>query len=91
MEVDSPREGGACEINLAAMAVRRQDGMGSHLAVDKVPKGWKLDPKWESEVGGPRQQLSHHWASSPDPVASVRGVDHFTIERTKTPDIEPTC
>ncbi|KAL6880444.1 hypothetical protein ACP4OV_012009 [Aristida adscensionis] len=66
------------------------------LAVDKVPKGWKLDPKWESEVRSPHQQFSHHlkhpskWrsASSPDPVTSVRVVDHFTIERTKTPDIE---
>ncbi|KAL6647234.1 hypothetical protein ACP70R_014671 [Stipagrostis hirtigluma subsp. patula] len=66
------------------------------LAVDKVPKGWKLDPKWEAEVRGPDQQVSHHrkhpskWrsASSPDPVKSVRVVDHFTIERTKMPDIK---
>ncbi|WVZ61470.1 hypothetical protein U9M48_011334 [Paspalum notatum var. saurae] len=68
------------------------------LAVDKVPKGWKLDPRWESEVRGPHQ-LSHErkhpskWrsASSPDPVRSVRVVDHFTIERTRTPDMEPSC
>ncbi|GJN24246.1 hypothetical protein PR202_gb11977 [Eleusine coracana subsp. coracana] len=67
------------------------------LAVDKVPKGWKLDPKWESEVRGPHQ-LSHHrkhpskWksASSPDPVRSVRVVDHFTIERTRTPVTKPS-
>ncbi|CAN6212845.1 unnamed protein product, partial [Urochloa humidicola] len=67
------------------------------LAVDKVPKGWKLDPRWESEVRGPHQ-LSHDrkhpskWrsASSPDPVRSVRVVDHFTIERTRTPDMDPS-
>ncbi|KAK3126151.1 hypothetical protein QOZ80_7AG0552370 [Eleusine coracana subsp. coracana] len=67
------------------------------LAVDKVPKGWKLDPKWESEERGPHQ-LSHHrkhpskWksASPPDPVRSVRVVDHFTIERTRTPVTEPS-
>jgi hypothetical protein len=67
-------------------------------AVNKqVPKGWKLDPRWESEGRGPHQ-LSHDrkhpskWrsASSPDPVRSVRVVDHFTIERTRTPDTEPS-
>lgn len=68
------------------------------LAVDKVPKGWKLDPKWEAEVRG-RHQLSHHrrypskWrsASSPDPVTSVRVVDHFTIARTRAPHPETSC
>ncbi|ONM50971.1 Calcineurin-like metallo-phosphoesterase superfamily protein [Zea mays] len=67
------------------------------LAVDKVPKDWKLDPRWESEGRGPHQ-LSHDrkhpskWrsASSTDPVRSVRVVDHFTIERTRTPDMEPS-
>ncbi|THU63235.1 hypothetical protein C4D60_Mb01t13590 [Musa balbisiana] len=60
------------------------------LAVDKVPKSWKLDPEWDAEVRLP-QQLSHHrrfpskWkaASGPDPINSVRVVDHFVIERTK--------
>ncbi|VAH46690.1 unnamed protein product [Triticum turgidum subsp. durum] len=68
------------------------------LAVDKVPKDWKLDPKWEAEERGPHQ-LSHHrrypskWrsASSPDPVRSVRVVDHFTITRTVAPDSETSC
>lgn len=68
------------------------------LAVDKVPKGWKLDPRWESEVRGPHH-LSHDrkhpskWrsASSPDPVRSVRVVDHFTIERTRPSEMEPSC
>jgi len=68
------------------------------LAVDKVPKDWKLDPKWEAEERGPHQ-LSHHrrypskWrsASSPDPVRSVRLVDHFTITRTVAPDPETSC
>ncbi|KAM3366640.1 hypothetical protein ACQJBY_015806 [Aegilops geniculata] len=68
------------------------------LAVDKVPKDWKLDPKWEAEERGPHQ-LSHHrrypskWrsASSPDPVRSVRVVDHFTITRTVAPDPETSC
>lgn len=68
------------------------------LAVDKVPKDWKLDPKWEAEERGPHQ-LSHDrrypskWrsASSPDPVRSVRVVDHFTITRTRAPDPETSC
>ncbi|KAG8081271.1 hypothetical protein GUJ93_ZPchr0007g5429 [Zizania palustris] len=68
------------------------------LAVDKVPKDWKLDPKWETEVRRPHQ-LSHHrkqpskWrsASSPDPVRSVRVVDHFTIARTRTSDPDTSC
>uniref|UniRef100_A0A0E0LG49 Calcineurin-like phosphoesterase domain-containing protein n=1 Tax=Oryza punctata TaxID=4537 RepID=A0A0E0LG49_ORYPU len=50
------------------------------LAVDKVPKDWKLDPKWEAEERRPHQ-LSHHWkhpskwrsSSSPDPVTSRVG------------------
>lgn len=65
---------------------------------EQVPKDWKLDPKWEAEERGPHQ-LSHHrrypskWrsASSPDPVRSVRVVDHFTITRTVAPDPESSC
>uniref|UniRef100_A0A0D9WUM2 Calcineurin-like phosphoesterase domain-containing protein n=1 Tax=Leersia perrieri TaxID=77586 RepID=A0A0D9WUM2_9ORYZ len=68
------------------------------LAVDKVPKEWKLDPKWEGDERRPHDQLSHHrknpskWrsASSPDPVRSVRVVDHFTIARTRTSDPNTT-
>uniref|UniRef100_A0A0E0FXY5 Calcineurin-like phosphoesterase domain-containing protein n=1 Tax=Oryza nivara TaxID=4536 RepID=A0A0E0FXY5_ORYNI len=68
------------------------------LAVDKVPKDWKLDPKWEAEERRPHQ-LSHHrkhpskWrsSSSPDPVTSVRVVDHFTISRTRTSDPNTSC
>ncbi|XP_072958496.1 uncharacterized protein [Typha angustifolia] len=60
------------------------------LAVDKVPKDWKLDPEWYEELKGP-QHLSHcrrypsKWraASSPDPVTAVRIVDHFVVQRTK--------
>ncbi|XP_042470048.1 uncharacterized protein LOC122052542 [Zingiber officinale] len=60
------------------------------LAVDKVPKSWKLDPDWDAEIRQPRQ-LSHQrrfpskWkaASGTDPVNSVRVVDHFVIKRTK--------
>ncbi|KAM0948670.1 putative calcineurin-like phosphoesterase domain, ApaH type, metallo-dependent phosphatase [Dioscorea sansibarensis] len=59
------------------------------LAVDKVPKDWKLDPDWDAEPKRPLQ-LSHHrkfpskWraASASDPVNTVRIVDHLIIERT---------
>ncbi|CAH9111228.1 unnamed protein product [Cuscuta epithymum] len=58
------------------------------LAVDKVPKKWKLDSNWETE----QQQPSHlrsfpsKWrAVSPhhDPVNTVRIVDHFVIQQTE--------
>ncbi|KAJ3678324.1 hypothetical protein LUZ60_002127 [Juncus effusus] len=61
------------------------------LAVDRVPKEWKLDPDWELEPRDPLQpSLSHmrkspsKWRSAlgPDPVHSVRVVDQFVIKRT---------
>ncbi|CAL9114718.1 unnamed protein product [Musa textilis] len=59
------------------------------LAVDKVPKDWKLDSNWDTEPKEPLQ-LSHlrkfpsKWtaATGTDPVNSVRIVDHFVIQRT---------
>lgn len=64
------------------------------LAVDKVPKEWKLDPKWEGEPRPP-EQLSHlrkfpsKWraiSSKQDPINTVRIVDRFDIPRTKKPE-----
>lgn len=63
------------------------------LALDKVPKEWKLDPEWDAEPKPPLQ-LSHlrefpsKWraASGPDPVNSVRIVDHFVIQRSQDPN-----
>lgn len=64
------------------------------LAVDKVPKEWKLDPDWDGEQP---KQLSHlrkfpsKWsAATPqqDPLATVRIVDHFVIQQTGKPDLE---
>ncbi|XP_058221028.1 uncharacterized protein LOC131331170 [Rhododendron vialii] len=61
------------------------------LAVDKVPKEWKVDPKWEGEPRSP-EQLSHRrnfpskWraiSSKQDPINTVRIVDRFDIQRTK--------
>ncbi|KAL1353818.1 hypothetical protein HN51_042409 [Arachis hypogaea] len=61
------------------------------LAVDKVPKDWKLDPDWDGETKNP-QQLSHlrkhpsKWraaTSNQDPVHTVKIVDHFIIETTQ--------
>ncbi|ONI33679.1 hypothetical protein PRUPE_1G440500 [Prunus persica] len=63
------------------------------LAVDKVPKEWKLDPEWDSEDRKPRQpqQMSHHrkfpskWsaaAAQQDPLNTVKIVDHFVIRQT---------
>ncbi|ONK74823.1 uncharacterized protein A4U43_C03F10500 [Asparagus officinalis] len=61
------------------------------LAVDKVPKEWKLDPEWDAE-SKQTQEMSHlsrfpsKWkaASGPDPTTSVRIVDHFVIQQTPT-------
>ncbi|XP_051139257.1 uncharacterized protein LOC127257038 [Andrographis paniculata] len=64
------------------------------LAVDKVPKEWKLDPSWEGESKLP-QNLSHtrkfpsKWRSVlpfQDPVSSVKIVDHFVVEQTVRPE-----
>ncbi|XP_074279297.1 uncharacterized protein LOC141604730 [Silene latifolia] len=60
------------------------------LAVDKVPKDWKLDPKWDGE---PKQQeqLSYRrkhpskWSATTkhqDPLSTVKIVDQFIIPRT---------
>ncbi|XP_048130397.1 uncharacterized protein LOC115757389 isoform X3 [Rhodamnia argentea] len=66
------------------------------LAVDKVPKEWKLDPDWDGEPKQP-QQLSHlkkfpsKWSSAAplqDPVNTVRIVDHFVIKRAENPHLE---
>ncbi|KAK7291133.1 hypothetical protein RIF29_06041 [Crotalaria pallida] len=66
------------------------------LAVDKVPKEWKLDPDWDGETRTP-QQLSHlrrfpsKWSaatSHQDPVNTVKIVDHFVIERTQKNDCD---
>ncbi|KAL0017336.1 hypothetical protein SO802_004405 [Lithocarpus litseifolius] len=65
------------------------------LAVDKVPKEWKLDPDWEAESKEP-WQFSHlnkfpsKWsaaATHQDPLHTVRIVDQFVIQRTDKSDI----
>ncbi|KAL0323083.1 UNVERIFIED_CONTAM: hypothetical protein Sangu_1927600 [Sesamum angustifolium] len=64
------------------------------LAVDKVPKAWKLDPSWDSESKLPhshsyRRTFPSKWrAVSPqqDPVSTVRIVDHFVVEHTAKPE-----
>ncbi|XP_075479193.1 uncharacterized protein LOC142520106 isoform X1 [Primulina tabacum] len=67
------------------------------LAVDKVPKEWKLDPNWEGESKQP-QNLSYlrkhpsKWrsvSSQQDPVNTVRIVDRFVVEQTVKPEVEP--
>ncbi|KAJ8762281.1 hypothetical protein K2173_007438 [Erythroxylum novogranatense] len=68
------------------------------LAVDKVPKTWKLDSLWEAEPKLP-QQMSHQrrfpskWrAASPqqDPLNSVKVVDHFVIRQTEKSEVGPS-
>lgn len=65
------------------------------LAVDKVPKEWKLDPDWDRELKQP-QQLSHHrehpskWraaAAHHDPLSTVRIVDQFVVKRIDHGDL----
>ncbi|PWA41881.1 calcineurin-like metallo-phosphoesterase superfamily protein [Artemisia annua] len=62
------------------------------LAVDKVPKEWKLDSDWENELRQP-QQMSHHrkypstWRAKSvyqDPINTLRIVDHFVIQTDKS-------
>ncbi|KAK8497733.1 hypothetical protein V6N12_009561 [Hibiscus sabdariffa] len=64
------------------------------LAVDKVPKEWKLDLDWDVE-GKQQQQSSYRrkypskWCASAgqqDPVNTVRIVDEFVIRQTEKPD-----
>ncbi|XP_078432771.1 uncharacterized protein LOC144704284 [Wolffia australiana] len=59
------------------------------LAVDKVPKEWELDHRWDLEPKTPYQMsylraFPSKWraASAPDPLQTVRVVDHFVIQRT---------
>ncbi|KZV52544.1 Calcineurin-like metallo-phosphoesterase superfamily protein isoform 1 [Dorcoceras hygrometricum] len=67
------------------------------LAVDKVPKEWKLDPNWEGESKQPQNPsyLRKHpskWrsvSSQQDPVNTVRMVDRFVIERTVKLEVDP--
>ncbi|XP_062019886.1 uncharacterized protein LOC133736424 isoform X1 [Rosa rugosa] len=65
------------------------------LAVDKVPKEWKLDPDWDAEPKQP-QQMSHRrkfpskWsakAAQQDPLHNVKIVDHFVIRQTDKTDV----
>lgn len=58
------------------------------LAVDKVPREWKLDSDWEAEQKKQfRSHLRQHpskWipkSSYSDPNCTVRVIDHFVIEK----------
>ncbi|CAN4095395.1 unnamed protein product [Withania somnifera] len=60
------------------------------LAVDKVPKEWKLDPKWDGEPQSQEpsylQQFPSKWRAASlnqDPVNTVRIIDQFVIEKTE--------
>lgn len=57
----------------------------------QVPKDWKLDPEWDAEPKQPLQpsylrKFPSKWraSSSPDPVNSVKIVDHFVIQQSAT-------
>ncbi|CAA2996146.1 uncharacterized protein LOC111408811 [Olea europaea subsp. europaea] len=64
------------------------------LAVDKVPKEWKLDPSWDGESKQPHslsylRRYPSKWRSvnsQQDPVKTVRIVDHFVIEQIQKPE-----
>ncbi|CAN4115090.1 unnamed protein product [Withania somnifera] len=65
------------------------------LAVDKVPKEWKLDPKWDGEPQPQEpsylQKFPSKWRAASlnqDPVNTVRIVDQFVIEKTEKHDSE---
>ncbi|KAK6130929.1 hypothetical protein DH2020_035331 [Rehmannia glutinosa] len=67
------------------------------LAVDKVPKAWKVDPCWEGETKlaqnlSYRRRFPSKWrsvSSQQDPVNTVRIVDHFVIQPTLNADVAP--
>ncbi|KAL5715226.1 hypothetical protein ACHQM5_017075 [Ranunculus cassubicifolius] len=58
------------------------------LAVDKVPKEWRLDPEWDGESKQGMSHLRKHpskWSAAvgqQDPLACVKIVDHFVIQST---------
>ncbi|KAF2563700.1 hypothetical protein F2Q70_00017153 [Brassica cretica] len=61
------------------------------LAVDKVPKDWKLDKHWDAEpkqsgVMSHKREFPSKWCASSaqqDPVATVKVVDYFLIHRSQ--------
>ncbi|KAG5410732.1 hypothetical protein IGI04_007051 [Brassica rapa subsp. trilocularis] len=61
------------------------------LAVDKVPKDWKLDKDWDAEpkqsgVMSHKREFPSKWCASSaqqDPVATVKVVDYFLIHRSQ--------
>ncbi|CAN6860049.1 unnamed protein product [Brassica oleracea] len=61
------------------------------LAVDKVPKDWKLDKDWDAEpkqsgVMSHKRKFPSKWCASSaqqDPVATVKVVDRFVIYRSQ--------
>ncbi|XXG87147.1 hypothetical protein AAC387_Pa11g1907 [Persea americana] len=68
------------------------------LAVDKVPKEWKLDPDWDGEPKQ-AQQMSHSrmfpskWSAAvtqQDPISTVRIVDQFVIPKNTANPCSPS-
>ncbi|PSS19760.1 Palmitoyltransferase [Actinidia chinensis var. chinensis] len=62
------------------------------LAVDKVPKEWKVDPQWEAEPRQPShlKKFPSKWcavSSQQDPLSTVRIVDRFVIRQTGKPNV----
>ncbi|KAK8696267.1 hypothetical protein V6N13_001403 [Hibiscus sabdariffa] len=64
------------------------------LAIDKVPKEWRLDPDWDAEakkaskVESP-EKISSKWSASAgqqDPVNTVKIVDQFISRQTEKHD-----
>ncbi|VVB07680.1 unnamed protein product [Arabis nemorensis] len=61
------------------------------LAVDKVPKDWKLDKDWDSEqkqsgLMSHKREFPSKWCASTvqqDPVKTVKVVDHFVIHKSQ--------
>ncbi|KAI3785496.1 hypothetical protein L1987_44615 [Smallanthus sonchifolius] len=70
------------------------------LAVDKVPKDWKLDSCWKEESKQQEHQLSHRrqypskWSANSshlDPTETVRIVDQFVIQRDEAVENAPVA
>ncbi|KAI3726692.1 hypothetical protein L1987_66492 [Smallanthus sonchifolius] len=70
------------------------------LAVDKVPKEWKLDSDWDDESKQQEHQLSHYrkhpstWRASSfhhDPINTLQIVDSFVIQRDEAVENVPVA
>ncbi|GAB2281461.1 hypothetical protein Dimus_016049 [Dionaea muscipula] len=96
MKVAYPSYEDSDRIALGNILKFRKKNWQFDIIVDKVPKEWKLDPKWDGEPKQPHQ-MSHRrkypskWraaVANQDPLATVKLVDQFVIKRTENAQLQ---